>query len=74
MMHVRIMMLLLVFFATRFNFWFTALHIPGKQNILADALSRNNISLFLLQAQQAAQQGTYLSSLLVDLLALLNIA
>ena len=41
MMHV---IRLLVFFAARFNFWFTALHIPGKQNILADALSRNNVS------------------------------
>ena len=61
---------LLVFFAARFNFWFTASHIPGKQNILADALSRNNVSLFLLQAPQAAPQGAYLAPSLVDLLAL----
>ena len=61
---------LLVFFAARFNFWFTASHIPGKQNILADTLSRNNVSLFLLQAPQAVPQGAYLSPSLVDLLAL----
>ena len=61
---------LLLFFAARFNLWFTASHIPGKQNILADALSRNNVSLFLLQAPQAAPQGAYLSPSLVGLFTL----
>ena len=68
--HMMHLIHLLVFFAARFNFWFTASHIPGNQNILADALSRNNISLFLLQAPQAASQGAYLAPSLVDLLAL----
>ena len=68
--HMMHLIRLLVFFAARFNFWFTASHIPGKQNILADALSRNNVSLFLLQAPRAVPQGAYLSPSLVDLLAL----
>ena len=61
---------LLVFFAARFNLWFMASHIPGKQSILADALSINNVSLFLLQVPQTAPQGAYLSPSLVDLLTL----
>ena len=68
--HMIHLICLLVFFAARFNFWFTASHIPGKQNILVDALSRNNVSLFLLQAPRGVPQGAYLSPSLVDLLTL----
>ena len=41
----------LVFLASRFEFWFSASHIEGKANIIADTLSRNNLQLLFLQAQ-----------------------
>lgn len=37
----------LVFYAAYFGFQFIAKHIPGVLNTAADAISRNNISLFL---------------------------
>ena len=37
----------LSFFAALFRFDFTAAHVPGASNVAADALSRNNMSLFL---------------------------
>ena len=43
---------LLVFFAAKYNLWFTAAHIPGKNNVIADALSRNNLSLFCSQGPE----------------------
>ena len=36
----------LVFYAAYFRFDFVALHVPGSHNTAADALSRNNLSLF----------------------------
>ena len=35
----------LFFYASYFNFHYSATHIPGSLNIAADAISRNNISL-----------------------------
>ena len=40
----------LVFCAATHNFWFTARHVPGRINNLADAISRNRVDLFLSQA------------------------
>ena len=40
----------LVFTAAKFNFWFTAIHIPGAENVLADALSRGDNARFHSQA------------------------
>lgn len=40
----------LVFVAAKHGFWFRASHIAGVDNTLADALSRNNMALFLAQA------------------------
>ena len=37
----------LSFFAALFRFDFTMAHVPGASNVAADALSRNNMSLFL---------------------------
>ena len=45
-LHMMHLIRLLVLFASKYNFWFTATHIPGKLNVAADALSRNNIPVF----------------------------
>ncbi len=43
----------LFFIAAHFNFVLRAKHIRGKENVLADALSRNNLSLFFHNFPQA---------------------
>ena len=68
-LHLMHLIRLLVFFASKYNFWFTATHIPGKLNIAADALSRNNLSKFFIQAPQADHQPTPVPSALVSLLS-----
>ena len=68
-LHMMHLIRLLVFFASKYNFWFTVTHIPGKLNVAADALSRNNMSVFFMQAPQAAHQPTAVASALVSLLA-----
>ena len=60
---------LLVFFASLHSFWFMSEHIPGLKNEFADALSRNNASLFLSQVPQASQS---LSSILPPLVTLIT--
>ena len=37
-LHIVHLIRLLVFFASKYNFWFTATHIPGKLNVAADVL------------------------------------
>lgn len=37
----------LYFYSTLYQFQFTVEHVPGVLNMAADALSRNNLSLFL---------------------------
>ena len=49
--HMMRLVRLLVFLVGKHNFWFTAVHIPGKRNVVADALSRNNIFIHRPQAQ-----------------------
>lgn len=56
--HLMHLTRVLVFMAAHFNFWFKAKHIEGQKNSLADALSRNKMSLFFSQAPQAAPSGT----------------
>ena len=53
---------LLVFFASKYDFWFTATHIPGKLNVAADALSRNNFHLYFsyIPHRQIVSQLLYL--------------
>ena len=46
----------LVFCAAKYNFWFTGVHIPGTENTLADALSRNKVVLFRSQAPVIMRQ------------------
>ena len=47
-----------------------AVHIPGVENESADALSRNNHSLFLFQNPEAAERPTSIPSALVEALVL----
>ena len=49
---------LLVLLLAHFNFWYTATHVAGKKNILADAISRNNANSFLSQMPHINQQPT----------------
>ena len=51
----------------KFNFVVSASHVPGKQNQLADALSRNS-DQFLLDYPQASPQPSQIPPALVDLL------
>ena len=60
----------LVFYAALFDFWFRAEHIPGKSNSLADALSRDNINYFLLQAPHFHPQPLSVPPSLLLLVAL----
>ena len=53
-LHMMYLIQLLVFLASKYNFWFTTMHVPGGLNVAADASSRNNISMFFMQAHQAA--------------------
>ena len=50
----------LFFIATRHSFTFCPVHLPGRLNCIAEALSRNQISCFFFLAPQASHQ--YLKS------------
>ena len=67
--HMMHLIRLLVFFAAKCNFWFTAAQIPGKNNVIADALSRNNLSLFRSQAPEADYHPAQPSAALVSLIS-----
>lgn len=51
--HLMHMIRVLVFQASYFQFWFTAVHIEGKKNIWADAISRNDMNTFISQASHS---------------------
>lgn len=51
--HLMHLIRLLTFFAALFDFWFYAEHIPGRENVWADAISRNRANAFLSQVPQA---------------------
>ena len=58
----------LSFVAAKFNFIFSSTHIRGLDNVLADALSRNNASLFLSLFPQAQRRPVPLPRAISDLL------
>ena len=58
----------LFFWEAKFDFENSADHIPGKRNAAADALSRNNTSLFLSLFPQAASEPTPIPPSLAHLL------
>ena len=60
----------LFFFEAEFQFSLVAAHIPGNQNTLADALSRNNLPLFLQLSSQEVSGPTSLPAPLLELLAI----
>ena len=60
----------LFFFTAHFNLSLFAQHLPGKENVAADALSRDNLPLFLQQVPRAKQDPTLLPQELVQALIL----
>jgi len=67
--HMMHLIRLLVFYAAKYNFWFTAVHIPGKENVIADALSRNKMSVFFSQVPQATRHPAHITPALLDLVS-----
>ena len=63
-----VMLRCLVFIAAKFNFIVSAVHIPGAQNQLADALSRNNALYLLSNYPQALPVPSLIPNALIDLL------
>ena len=58
----------LAFIAGKFDFHMEALHIKGADNILADALSRDNLSLFRSLYPQADREASSIPESLLDML------
>ena len=57
----------LFFILAQHEFSLRAEHIPGKLNVGADAISRDNLALFFLQVPKASKQATVIPKALVDL-------
>ena len=68
--HLMHLVRLLVFYASYYDFWFTASHIPGVTNTYADALSRNNMTLFFSQVPWATKGPTQIPDHLIQLVSL----
>ena len=65
--HLMHLVRLLTFFAALYGFWFTSEHVPGKRNVLADAISRNDANFFLSQVPHATPLPTPIPSPLLQL-------
>ena len=58
----------LSFFMAQFAIIVRAEHLPGRENVAADALSRDRLALFRSQETSAAMQATPLPAELLDML------
>ena len=58
----------LFFVAAKFNFWFEAAHIPGVENNIADAISRNILSTAFVLKPELSRVPSFISQ---DVLSLL---
>ena len=67
--HLMHMIRVLVFLASHFQFWFMAAHIEGVKNTWANAISRNKMDLFLLQASPTPDPPSAVPPALADLLS-----
>ena len=65
--HLMHLVRILIFLQPIIISWFSASHIVGKLNTGADALSRNNRSLFLSQVPKAAQNPAFIPPQLISL-------
>ena len=68
--HAMALLRCLHFITAKFNLIISAAHLPGSQNLLADALSRNNLNLFFANHPQASPCPALIPSPLIDLLIL----
>ena len=57
----------LIFIAASFEFWFTATHLPGERNRIADAISRNNMSYCHCLAPWLQPTPCFVPQVLIDL-------
>ena len=62
--HIMKLMRTLFMFAAQHNFTITMQHIPGNTNVLADAISRRQLTKFLSLAPQAQRQPTQIPGML----------
>lgn len=67
--HLMHLIRLLTFFACYFEFWFSAVNIEGVNNVLEDAISRNNFVLFFAQASPTPARPSTIPPPLIDLLS-----
>ena len=58
----------LFFIEARYDLEISCTHIPGRENDLADDLSRNRMSAFLSKVPEASPQPTPVPTLLLNLL------
>ena len=65
-LHMMHLIQLLVFLASKYNLWFTAMHVPVRLNVSADDSCRNNMSMFFMQAPQEDSQPTAVAPALVS--------
>jgi len=60
-LHMMHLIGLLVFFAARYQFWLSAIHIPGRFNFQADAISRNRLDQFFTSVSHASPSPAAIS-------------